>query len=168
MSRLIPLMCVAVAVGASPARAEKARVVVLPFAVGEGASETASSKFHALLIEELKSRGDAIELVAPPSTKPAPAPEKAGVVKRGPSPDAVAALEAGKKAFDDLRFEDAVSNLKKGIEGMLSDPATGCSAASSSRPATRNNSSRPMRPSGMMSSTCMRPVVRVPVLSNTK
>ena len=128
MSRLIPLivwvMCVAVAVGASAAHAEKARVVVLPFAVGEGASETASSKFHALLIEELKSRGDALELVAPPSTRPAPAPEKPGVVKRGPSPEAVAALEAGKKAFDDLRFEDAVSNLKKGIEGMLSDPAT--------------------------------------------
>jgi hypothetical protein len=124
MSRLIPLLCVACAFGASSALAQKSRVVVLPFASGEGASETASSKFHALLIEELKSRNDVIELVAPPSTKPAPPPEKPGVVKRGPSPEAVAALDAGKKAFDDLRFEDAVASLKKGIEGMLSDPAT--------------------------------------------
>lgn len=127
MSRLIPLMCVACAFVASSASAQqmKARVVVLPFASGEGASETASAKFHGLLLEELKSRGDVIELVAPPSTKAAPPPEKPGVVKRsGPNPEAVAALESGKKAFDDLRFEDAVANLKKGIEGMLSDPAT--------------------------------------------
>ncbi|MDP3157807.1 MAG: hypothetical protein Q8N23_34370 [Archangium sp.] len=124
MSRLIPLMCVACAVGASSAYAQKPRVVVLPFASGEGASETASSKFHALLLEELKSRNDVLEIVAPPSTRPAPPPEKPGVVKRGPSAEAVAALESGKKAFDDLRFEDAVANLKKGIEGMLSDPAT--------------------------------------------
>ena len=124
MSRLIPLMCVAVAVGASSAHAQKPRVVVVPFVPGEGASETASSKFQALLVDELKSRGDALELVAPPATKPAPPPEKPGVVKRGPSPEAVAALEAGKKAFDDLRFEDAVANLRKGIDGMLADPAT--------------------------------------------
>ena len=65
MSRLIPLMCVAVVVGASWAQAQKPRVVVLPFAVGEGASETALSKFHVLLVDELKSRGDALELVAP-------------------------------------------------------------------------------------------------------
>ena len=124
MSRLIPLMCVAVAVGASPAHADKPRVVVLPFVAGEGASETASAKFQALVLEELKTRSDALELVAPPSTRPAPALEKPGVVKRGPAPEAVAALDAGKKAFDDLRFEDAVTNLKKGIEGMLADPAT--------------------------------------------
>lgn len=97
---------------------------MLPFVAGEGASETASAKFQALVLEELKTRGDSVELVAPPSTKPAPPPEKPGVAKRGPSPEAVAALEAGRKAFDDLRFEDAVSNLKKGIEGMLADPAT--------------------------------------------
>lgn len=124
MSRLILLMCVACAVGASSAHAQKARVVVLPFVSGEGASETASSKFRGLLLEELRSRSDALELVAPPSVKPAPAPETPGVVKRGPSPEAVAALEAGKKAFDDLRFEDAVNHLKRGITGMLSDPAT--------------------------------------------
>jgi hypothetical protein len=124
MSRLIPLMCVAVAVGALSARAEKPRVVVVPFAAGEGASETASSKFHALVVDELKSRSDVLELVAPPATKPAPPPEKPGVVKRGPSAEAVAALESGKKAFDDLRFEDAVASLRKGIDGMLADPAT--------------------------------------------
>ncbi|MDP1824849.1 MAG: PEGA domain-containing protein [Archangium sp.] len=121
MSRLIPLMCVAVAVSA---HAQKSRLVVVPFAVGDGASETASAKFNALVLDELKSRGDTIELVTPPVVKPAPPPEKPGVAKRGPSPEAVSALEAGKKAFDDLRFEDAVANLRKGIAGMLSDPAT--------------------------------------------
>ena len=123
MSRLIPTIFCVLAVSAS-AQQLKAKVVVLPFASGEGASETASGKFNALLVDELKQHGDVIELVPPPSTKPAPPPEKPGVVKRGPSPEAVAALEAGKKAFDELRFEDAVSSLKKGIEGMLSDPAT--------------------------------------------
>ncbi len=126
MSRLIPLMCVAVAVGSLSAHAQKPRVVVVPFATGEGASETASSKFHALLIDELKSRSDVLELVAPPSTKPAPAPVAAAPsgAKKVPSAEAVSALEAGKKAFDDLRFEDAVASLRKGIDGMLSDPAT--------------------------------------------
>ena len=122
MSRLIPILLI-LATSAS-AQQMKAKVIVLPFASGEGASETASSKFNALLVDELKQHGDVLELVAPPSTRPAPPPEKPGVAKRAPSPEAVAALEAGKKAFDDLRFEDAVTSLKKGIEGMLSDPAT--------------------------------------------
>ena len=62
-------MCVACALGASSAHAQKPKVVVLPFASGEGASETASSKFHALLLEELRSRNDALELVSPPAVK---------------------------------------------------------------------------------------------------
>lgn len=126
MSRLIPLMCVAVAVGASSAHAQKSRVVVVPFTPGEGASETATRKFEALVIEELKSRTDVLELVAAPKTSAAPAPAAADKpsAKRGPNPEAIAALESGKKAFDELRFEDAVSNLRKGIDGMLADPAT--------------------------------------------
>src|SRR4051812_35526431 len=84
MSRLIPILLV-VATSAF-AQQLKAKIVVLPFASGEGASETASAKFNALIVDELKQHGDVLELVAPPSTKPAPPPEKPGVVKRGPSP----------------------------------------------------------------------------------
>lgn len=101
---------------------------MVPFTPGEGASETATAKFHALVVDELRARGDLVEVVPAPSQKaapPAPTPEKpAQVVKRGPSAETLAALESGKKAFDELRFEDAVTNLRKGIEGMLGDPAT--------------------------------------------
>lgn len=122
MSRSFALLSAVIAVLALPASAQKPRIVVVPFAPGEGASEATASKFTTLVSDELKSRGDSVELVAPPATK-APAPEKPG--KRStPSPEAIAALDAGKKAFEDLRFEDAANNLKKGIEGMLADPAT--------------------------------------------
>lgn len=128
MSRLIPLMCVAVAVGASSAQAQKSRVVVVPFTPGEGASEAATAKFHALVVDELKARDELVEVVAAPSQKATPAaatPEKpAQIVRRGPSAETLSALESGKKAFDELRFEDAVTNLRKGIEGMLGEPAT--------------------------------------------
>lgn len=124
MSRPFALLSAVIAALALPASAQKPRVVVVPFAPGEGASEAAASKFTNLVVDELKSRADAVEVVAPPSLKAAPAPEKGGKRSGGPSPDAVAALDAGKKAFEDLRFEDATNNLKKGIEGLLADPAT--------------------------------------------
>lgn len=126
MSRLIQLMCVAVAVGSLNAHAQKPRVVIVPFATGEGTSETATTKFHALLVDELKSRGDVLELVAPPATKavvPVVAPT-ANAARKTPSPEATGAMDAGRKAFDDLRFEDAVVSLRKGIDAMLADPAT--------------------------------------------
>ncbi len=125
MSRLIPLMWVVVAISAPLAHAQKPRVVLVPLVPGDGANETAASKFNALLTDELKSRPEVMELVAPPATKAAaPTPDKGATGKRTPSPEAVGALDAGKKAFDDLRFEDATASLRKGIDGMLADPAT--------------------------------------------
>lgn len=128
MSRLIPMMCAAIAGASLSAHAQKPRVVVVPFASGEGASETATAKFNTLFIDELKTRGDVLELVAPPSTKAAPVAAPAapapGAAGKGPNPEAVAALEAGRKAFDDLRFEDAIASLKKGVEGVLAEPGT--------------------------------------------
>lgn len=106
---------------ATLAVAEKPRVVVVPFATGEGATDKAASKFGALVSDELKSRTDAVEVVAPPVTKPAP--EKAAG-KKGPSAEAVASLDTGRKAFDDLRFDEAIPALKKGVELMLADPVT--------------------------------------------
>lgn len=128
MSRVIPLICVAALVTSVTAHAQiKARVVVVPFVAGDGASETATSKFQNLLVDELKSRGDVLELVPAPQTRPlipvAATPSGASA-RKTPSPEAVSALDSGRKAFDDLRFEDAVTNLRKGIDAMLSDPAT--------------------------------------------
>lgn len=122
------LMCAALACVSLSAHAQiKAKVVVVPFAAGDGASETASGKFNALFLEELKTRGDVLEVMPNPATKaatppPAATPSAAGA--KGPSAEATAAMESGKKAFDDLRFEDAVTNLRKGIDAMLADPAT--------------------------------------------
>jgi hypothetical protein len=108
-------------VSAASAWADKPRLVVVPFAPGEGASESASTKFGGLLTSELKSRTDAVELVAAPVTRPAP--EKAQA-KRAPSPEATQAMQTGRKAFDDLRFDEAIPTLKKGVELMLQDAAT--------------------------------------------
>lgn len=125
MSRLNALMCaLVVAWSLSSHAADRPRLVVVPFAAGEGATESSASKFTSLVVEELKTRGDVVELAAPPATRaPAPA-ERPAAAKRGPSAEALGALDAGRKAFEDLRFEDAVGSLKKGIAGMLADPAT--------------------------------------------
>ena len=115
------ISAIVIALTATFAVAEKPRLVIVPFATGEGATDKAATKFGALVSEELKTRSDAIEVVAPPVTKPAP--EKT-VAKKGPSAETLAALDTGKKAFDDLRFDEAIPALKKGIELMLAEPAT--------------------------------------------
>jgi hypothetical protein len=115
------ISAIVIALTATFAVAEKPRLVIVPFATGEGATDKAATKFGALVSEELKTRSDAIEVVAPPVTKPAP--EKT-VAKKGPSAETLAALDTGKKAFDDLRFDEAIPSLKKGIELMLAEPAT--------------------------------------------
>jgi hypothetical protein len=125
MSRPLVFASVAVVLSASALGADKPRVLVVPFVAGNGASETSASRFTTLVSDELKTRGDALELIAAPATR-APTPEKAasGSTKRGPSAEATAALDAGRKAFEDLRFDDAVTSFKKGIAAMLADPAT--------------------------------------------
>lgn len=106
---------------AAVASAEKPRLVVVPFSTGEGATDKAATRFSTLVSDELKTRTDAVDVVAPPVTKPAP--EKSSG-KKGPSAEALTALDTGRKAFDDLRFDEAIPALKKGIEAMLADPAT--------------------------------------------
>lgn len=111
--------------------AEKPRVVVVPFSVGEGASEASAGKFTRVFSEELKSRDDVMDVVNPPATAKAappppaekPAPAAAGK-KSGPSAETLAALDAGKKALADLKFDEAIAALKKGIDLSLADPAT--------------------------------------------
>lgn len=107
---------------------ERPKLVVVPFSVGEGASDSAAAKFSRLLTEELKTRDDVVEIIAAPTTKAAPAPEKpapSGPAKKTtPSPEALAALETGKKALADLKFDEAIGSLKKGIDLSLADPAT--------------------------------------------
>ncbi len=118
-------MSVVMLIASVPAVAgDKPRLVLVPLGSGDGASETATQKFSAILLEELKSRGDSFDVVAPPAVKAAStvAPVTGG--KRGPSTEAVAAIDAGRKAFDDLRFDDASVSLRKGIDGLLADPAS--------------------------------------------
>ena len=118
-------------IASSLALAERPKVVVVPFSVGDGASDSAAAKFTRLLNEELKTRDDVLEIVNPPATKaaPAPPPEKVassggGAKRTTPSPEAIAALESGKKALADLKFDEAIAMLKKGIDLSLADPAT--------------------------------------------
>lgn len=122
MPRLLVSLFV-VGLCASPAFAQKPRLVMVPFVASEGATDKAATRFSGLVSEELKSRTDAVEMVAPPVTK---APEKAATTqaRKGPSAEALASLETGRKAFDDLRFDEAIPALKKGIELMLVDAAT--------------------------------------------
>ncbi len=101
--------------------ADHPKVVLVPFGTGEGASDAQASKFTRLVGDELKNREE-LDLVPAPATKPertAPAAQK----KSGAIAEATFAFEAGKKALADLKFEDAMAQLKKGIEASLSDPA---------------------------------------------
>jgi hypothetical protein len=124
MSRLRVIASLAAVLSASAFGAEKPRVVVVPFVAGSGASEAAVSRFLALVSDELKARGDALELIAGPATRASGSDRAASSTKRGPSTEAIAAIDAGKNAFDELRFDDAVAGFRKGISGMLADPAT--------------------------------------------
>ncbi len=99
-------------------------MVVVPFVAVEGANDSTAAKFTALVTEELKKRGDALEVASPPSVKPPPSERLVGTKTTGPSQQALAALDAGKRSFEELRFEDAVKELKQGVDGLLADPAT--------------------------------------------
>ncbi len=121
MSRSISLLCVAIAVGGTFAHAQKTRVVVVPLSTGEGVGETATAKFQNLVFNQLKARGDVIDVHPSPvlARVPSSSPQR-----KVPSLETTAALDSGKKAFDDMRFEDALRSLRKGIDAMLADPAT--------------------------------------------
>ncbi|MFT3836148.1 MAG: PEGA domain-containing protein [Myxococcaceae bacterium] len=98
--------------------------MLVPFGTGEGATEAQSSKFTRLVGEELKNREELL-IMDPPAVKESkPAPAAAPAKKSGAAAEASFALEAGKKALADLKFEEAMAQLKKGIEASLSDPAT--------------------------------------------
>lgn len=111
---------------ASAHAADTPKLVVIPFTVGEGASESATARFNAQLSEAFKSRDDEVTVVGGPQTRPA---ERTGAAKKAPSPEAVAAIAAGKKALEELRFDEAMEKLKKGVELQLADPASADHAA---------------------------------------
>ncbi|MHB8876897.1 MAG: peptidase associated/transthyretin-like domain-containing protein [Myxococcaceae bacterium] len=111
---------------ANPAlAADVPKLVVVPFTQGEGAPERAGARFATLVSEELKTREDDLQVVIGPALKAASSPSPASPAKSGkPAPEATAALADGKRALADLKFEEAVTSLKKGIEASLADPAT--------------------------------------------
>jgi hypothetical protein len=103
------------------------KIVVIPFTPGIGASENNTSKFTKIVSDELKERSDDFEVVdgvAIKTEKPAAAAAESPNKKTsGPNPLALSSLEDGKKAFDELRFDEALPLLKKGIELSLADCA---------------------------------------------
>lgn len=125
MSRCFVFACAALVTWGSTARAaDRPRIVVVPFVAGEGATETATVKFNNLVVGELKSR-DGLEVAAPPQQRgPPPVERAAGSPRRTPTPETQAALDAGRKAFDELNFEEATAGLKKGLAGALAEPQT--------------------------------------------
>ncbi len=98
------------------ARGQPPKVVVAPFAQGEGAPDKAAARFTQLVTDEIKTR-DALELVAPFAAKASPE-------KSGKAAEAAAHFQAGGKASTDLRFDEAAAAYRKGLEAALSDPGS--------------------------------------------
>jgi hypothetical protein len=97
------------------------KIVVIPFSPGVGSSEAMASKMTSLVAEEVRSKAETFELVEAviKSDKVAEGSKKSN----GPKREALAALAEGRKALEELRFDDAIPALKKGVELMLADPA---------------------------------------------
>jgi hypothetical protein len=112
-------------VGVSAPAAERSKILVVPFVARDAATDEAATTFTQLANDELKARTDTVDFIAAPQVKGTPAP----AVRRGPTPEVMAALHSGTKAFDELRFDDAIRDLRRGIDGLLSDPATADFAA---------------------------------------
>lgn len=104
------------------ALAELPKVVVVPYAAAEGATEQMAQRFTQTLQEQLKTRTD-LAVATAPSSSPRGKAEAAAKAPKA-SPDAAPTLDAGRKAFADLKFDEAFEKLKKGIELSLADPAT--------------------------------------------
>ncbi|MBL8952883.1 MAG: hypothetical protein JNK82_19045 [Myxococcaceae bacterium] len=94
---------------------------MVPFTAVDDASETAAGRFTSQVTEELRSRDDAVALVASPTINKA---EKPTSKSSKPNPEATLALETGKKLLADLKFDEAAPALKKGIELSLAEPGT--------------------------------------------
>ncbi|HEX4620038.1 MAG TPA: hypothetical protein VH208_00600, partial [Myxococcaceae bacterium] len=112
------------ALGGTPAWAaasDAPRVTLAPLGADTGL-EKAATKFGQLLGDELKTREDDIRWAAFPKSVSAPA--AAQRKERASTREAADALAQGQQLMDDLKFEDAVAALKRGIELAEADPAS--------------------------------------------
>lgn len=123
LDRIMRSLQLAVLLASTLALADKPKVVLVPFGTGEGATEAQSSKFTRLVGEELKNREE-LQIMDAPAVKEVKPAAAAPAKKSGAAAEASFALEAGKKALADLKFEEAMAQLKKGIEASLSEPAS--------------------------------------------
>jgi hypothetical protein len=98
------------------------KIVVIPFAPGFGSSDALASKMTSLIAEQVRSKAEIFELVegVSKSDKFAEGSKKSN----GPKREVLVALAEGKKAMEELRFDEAIPALKKGLELMLTDPAS--------------------------------------------
>jgi hypothetical protein len=124
MSRLLKYSVVWLNIlGTVAIAAEKPRILVLPFGP---AADGRALKFQELVVEELKTREDTVEVVAVPGASPpaaiAAVPEKPLDKPVAPS-KASAHLADARKAYDELRFDAASALFNKGIAAAQADPA---------------------------------------------
>lgn len=97
--------------------AERPKVVVVPLVAVEGAPEGAAMRFTSLVTDDLKGRDEVLELAGAPAAPSAQRPSTSG------GQAAANAFEAARKALDELRFDEAASLYKKGLDVALNDPA---------------------------------------------
>jgi hypothetical protein len=111
MSRFI-LGCLAACMwaGAPATAAERPRLAVLPLAASEAELDPPARRLSAQLAQRLGRRVE-LELV----TVAAPL---------GTRSEGRAALEEGRRAWEGLRFEEAVAALRRGLAVTLAEPAT--------------------------------------------
>jgi len=130
---LVTLLAQAVGLfGALPSRAwagaDAPKVVLVPLLAGDGADAASAEKFTRLLRDELAARDEALQLFPmpggeAPSRKGAPAAKADDGDSAAAAQKGVGLIEAGQEALGELRFDEAVSKLKAGIEAQLAAPA---------------------------------------------
>ncbi|MBI3181162.1 MAG: hypothetical protein HYZ28_03360 [Myxococcales bacterium] len=117
--------------GGTALAGQSPKLLVMPFGQGDGVPDRSGAKLGSLLLDELKTR-DEVEAQAPSEVRGRASEDARSAAQpkpAQPSPEAAAALSQGKKALDDLRFDDAVAAFKKGIDASLRQPGSADYAA---------------------------------------
>jgi hypothetical protein len=109
---LIALTLQATGLGAMAQAAAAPKLMVVPLSRGEGATEQAAAVFSSLVMDALKAQQSGPQLVEPP---------KAGGGKG--ALEAGALIAEGRKAVIDLKFDEGLKALSKGLEQLQADPS---------------------------------------------
>lgn len=102
------------------------KVLLVPFLSGEGATSKQAQRFSTLLLEDLKTRDDSLVAVQAALGNSSSSKQPVAANKGGAPASAQKALELitdGQTQLNDLKFDEAVVTLQKGIDLMLANPA---------------------------------------------